>query len=153
MDEGLLKHLGISDDQVQQLSGGKQFPNYFDETIEKAQTTIISMMSKEVWADPPHWAIPEEQLHRVFDMYKVTGNWRKTNRQLGVCRQRKKVISINFGHSQMTEKQCYKTMVHEYIHAIQYRIFGVSGHDKQFWFYLHLCVPVTRMDRKQKELK
>ncbi len=152
MDAGLLKQLGINQDQVVQGSQ-KQFPSYFDSARDKAQTIILNRVAKEFYPDPPHWAIPEEQLHRVFESYSLTGNWRKTNRQLGICRHGKKEISINFGHVNMTEEQCYRTIVHEYIHALQYLIFNTSGHDKQFWFYLHLCVPTLNKHLEQRIIK
>tara|TARA_R100000458_G_C8277761_1_gene253409 strand:+ start:3911 stop:4369 length:459 start_codon:yes stop_codon:yes gene_type:complete len=152
MDSGLLKHLGISEDQVKQ-GNKRDFPEWFDKCIEDSQAIILTMVSREMYKEPPHWAIPEEQIHRVFEKYNVTGNWRRTNRQLGICKHGSKVISLNFGHNQMDAEQGYRTMVHEYIHALQYQIFGISGHDKQFWFYLHLCVPTLNKHAEQRTLK
>ena len=66
----LLKHLGVTTDQVQ--STKRPPPEWFDKAIQEAQFHILSVLSNDR-TSAIHWAISGEKIQEVFDKYKVTG--------------------------------------------------------------------------------
>lgn len=135
----LMRTLGISPDQIDIYSGKRPPPDYLDEVIKKAQNTINNkLISTE------HWAINRETLEEIFNDYQIVGTWRKTNYKRGHCCYDDNIIQINFGHYSINREQCYKTLLHEYVHAIIYSCFNYSGHGEIFQFYLHLLTPTIK---------
>lgn len=137
----MASYLGIADDQIIE-SGNNSFPDYFDGVKVQAQDDVRNMLSGEIMsvydADKTYWTIAGDILELIFKTYKITSSHRIVKRRLGTCDYRNKVIRMNFGHELMNKDQCYKTLVHEYIHAIVYTVFGEHGHGDLFKFYLSL---------------
>ena len=137
----MASQLGIADDQIV-TSGDNSFPDYFTDCRIQAQDDIVNMLSGDLMtiydAQNTYWTINAEILEVILKTYKIVSSYRIVTRRLGTCDYRNKVIRMNFGHQKMDEKQCYKTLVHEYIHAIVYTVFGENGHGDLFKFYLSL---------------
>ena len=142
-DNILMQRLGIKPEQVTKRKMDT-FPEYYQDVKVKAQDDIINIICGDILTqhdkDNIHWVLPSEVVQTVFDAYEVVASYRKTKRRLGTCCYFDKRIRLNFGHSMMDKAQCYKTLVHEYIHAITYTVFGrrASGHGDVFRFYLNL---------------
>jgi len=135
----LMRTLGISPDQIDMYSGKRPPPDYLEEVIKKAQTTINNkLISTE------HWAIDDNILEEVFNDYQIVVTWRKTTRKRGHCCYDDQIIQLNFGHYSMNREQSYKTLLHEYVHAITFKAFSYSGHGEIFKFYLHLLTPTIK---------
>ena len=142
----LLLRLGINPSQVDsgQISCNKPMPKYWQGEIDNAQQHILSILPLEI----SHWQIPIETIQKVFDEYKIIGSWRKPRRQLGNCNYAKKRIRINLGYiyqeGKAKQKQMYKTLIHEYVHAILYKHYKENqGHNHRFIFYLRLLTGET----------
>jgi len=135
----LMQTLGISPDQIDMYSGKRPPPDYLDEVIKKAQNTIYNKLNST-----EHWSIDSGELTNIFNDYQIVGTWRKTYRKRGHCCYDDHIIQVNFGHFDMNREQCYKTILHEYVHAITHRCFNYSGHGEIFKFYLHLLTPTIK---------
>jgi|ETNmetMinimDraft_30_1059905.scaffolds.fasta_scaffold155469_1 hypothetical protein len=139
----LMKKLGIKPEQVSKRRD-VMFAEYFERVKVQAQDDIVNIICGDILTQYDrgniHWILPSEVVQTIFDAYKIIASHRKTKRRLGSCSYSDKVIRINFGHPFMDEAQCYKTLVHEYIHAICYTVFGrrAAGHGDVFRFYLNL---------------
>tara|TARA_R110000744_G_scaffold42707_1_gene96162 strand:- start:38 stop:511 length:474 start_codon:yes stop_codon:yes gene_type:complete len=138
----LLKHLGINPSQIdtEVKSCGKALPTWWTSEVDLAKNHIRSVLPLDI----SHWAIPIETINKVFNLYTLEGSWRDTTRQLGNCSYRDTHIRINLGYryhksDSARQKQMYKTLVHEYVHAILYEHYGQSqNHNHRFKFYLRL---------------
>ena len=130
----LAETLGIEQSQIV-TNTGSTLPSWVAVQTVKAQERIREVMEM---GENEHWFVPEHVIDKIFREYTIIGHWRKSYRKLGHCAYNSQEIQLNLANPMMNEEQGYKTLLHEYVHAIQYEYFKKSGHNAQFWFYCHL---------------
>ena len=135
----LAETLGIDQSQIV-TNTGKTLPEWVSKATINAQERIRRVFKM---GESEHWYVPDYVIEKIFEEYTIVGHWRKSYKKLGHCAYYTKEIQLNLANPSMDEEQGYKTLLHEYVHAIQYKYFNKSGHNAQFWFYCHLLSDQT----------
>jgi hypothetical protein len=149
--------LGINAEQIKSWKGNARvsFPDYWNELKSEVHKHILEVLSCKDTKDN-YWKLDGKALQLLLDSYSIIPSYQKVARQLGNCHYGKKRIRLNFGNQAFTKRQCRRTLIHEYVHAITYTFYSYSGHGELFQFYnnvLQMAFKKTYRQRSHDEIQ